>query len=185
VLASATVTTSDPKEGSPISFYSHAISPVSLAANTTYYIAEDLGSSTTANANVTGLTTASEITYEGEVAAMGQGMNPDDRRYWRNVLSRNFRPQFRHRRRGDRGAGARQLGAARRGVVGLGRSTTVLPPQGENAEIRWIFNGSAARRAEIARRGAEQGYILDELARTAKFCSIRRDRIAELGGLAV
>jgi len=28
VLASATVTTSDPKEGSPISFYSHAISPV-------------------------------------------------------------------------------------------------------------------------------------------------------------
>jgi hypothetical protein len=34
VLASATVTTSDPQEGSPILFYSHAIAPVTLAADT-------------------------------------------------------------------------------------------------------------------------------------------------------
>lgn len=48
VLASTTVTTSDPQEGSPVSFYSHAISPVSLLANTTYFIAEDFGSTTQA-----------------------------------------------------------------------------------------------------------------------------------------
>ena len=76
VLASATVKTSDPKEGSPILFYSAAITPVSLMADTTYYIAEDLSNTTTANGNVTGLMTASAIKYGGEVAAAAQGMNP-------------------------------------------------------------------------------------------------------------
>ena len=41
VLASATVTASDPTEGTPILFYSHAIAPVTLAANTSYFIAQD------------------------------------------------------------------------------------------------------------------------------------------------
>jgi hypothetical protein len=76
VLASAKVTTSDPKQGSPISFYSAAITPVSLKADMTYYIAEDLGSTTTANGNVTGLMTVSAIKYGSEVAAAGQGMDP-------------------------------------------------------------------------------------------------------------
>jgi Domain of unknown function (DUF4082)/PEP-CTERM motif len=77
VLASAKVTTKDPKEGSPIMFYSAALkTPIVLAAKTTYFIAEDLGTATMANGNVTGLTTFSGITYKGEVAAMGQGKDP-------------------------------------------------------------------------------------------------------------
>lgn len=77
VLASATVTTGDSQEGSPIKFYSAPLtSPVSLAANTTYYIAEDLASTTMAYVDVTGLTTTSGIKYDGVVAAAGLGMNP-------------------------------------------------------------------------------------------------------------
>jgi PEP-CTERM motif-containing protein len=77
VLASAKVTTTDPKEGSPIMFFSAKLSkPLVLAAETTYFIAEDLGTATTANGNVSGLTTSSAIKYDGEVAAMGQGKNP-------------------------------------------------------------------------------------------------------------
>ena len=76
VLASVAVTTSDPKEGSPISFYSAAISPVSLAANTKYYIAEDLAATTMAYVDVTGLTTSTGITYDGVVAAAGLGQDP-------------------------------------------------------------------------------------------------------------
>jgi hypothetical protein len=60
LLASIRVTTADAKEGSPISFYSAKLAkPVSLAAKTTYFIAEDLGTATLANGNVTELTTSS------------------------------------------------------------------------------------------------------------------------------
>jgi hypothetical protein len=77
VLGSAKVTTSDPKEGSPILFFTAKLSkPIVLAAKTTYFIAEDLGTATLANATVTGLTTSSAIKYDVEVAAMGQGKNP-------------------------------------------------------------------------------------------------------------
>ena len=42
VLRTATISTSDPVEGTgPAQFYSHAIAPVALAAGTTYYIAAD------------------------------------------------------------------------------------------------------------------------------------------------
>ncbi|HEY1686685.1 MAG TPA: DUF4082 domain-containing protein [Tepidisphaeraceae bacterium] len=41
-LASAIVTTSDPSEGSPFTFYSHPITPVNLAADQTYFVAEDI-----------------------------------------------------------------------------------------------------------------------------------------------
>jgi hypothetical protein len=76
VLASATVTTSDPQEGWPIPFYSQPITPVSLAAGETYYIAEDFAPSTTAYLLASGLTTDPEITYGGAVLALGQGQNP-------------------------------------------------------------------------------------------------------------
>ena len=77
VLGSAKVTTSDPKEGSPIMFFTAKLSkPIVLAANTTYFIAEDLGTATLANGTVTGLTTSSTIKYLGEVAVAGQGKNP-------------------------------------------------------------------------------------------------------------
>ncbi len=82
VLASATVTFSDKQEGSPAAFYSQAISPVSLAADTTYYIAQDFSAfsnsafSTHLDFLVTGLTTDAAITFDGEVAAVGLGTNP-------------------------------------------------------------------------------------------------------------
>jgi hypothetical protein len=77
ILASATVTISDPTEGGPTVFYSHAISPVLLAANTTYYIAQDFtGFSTTLDFSVTGLTTNPAITFGAGVLATGLGHQP-------------------------------------------------------------------------------------------------------------
>src|SRR5580658_970170 len=77
ILASVNVTSSDPTEGSPISFFSAAITPVTLAADTTYYIAEDFSSfSTVAEALANGLTTSSLITYIGAVSAPGLGQTP-------------------------------------------------------------------------------------------------------------
>jgi hypothetical protein len=58
-------------------FYSHTLTtPVPLAANTTYYIAEDLASTTMAYVDVTGLTTTPEIKYDSVVAAAGLDMKP-------------------------------------------------------------------------------------------------------------
>jgi hypothetical protein len=76
VLASATVTFSDKQEGSPAAFYSQAISPVSLAADTTHYIAQDFSPLNPLDILVTGLTTDAAITFSGEVAAVGLGTNP-------------------------------------------------------------------------------------------------------------
>ena len=78
VLASATVTNSDPLEGTlPSQFHSHALTtPVSLAANTMYFIAEDLAAATMGYVDVTGLTTTNGITYDGVVAAQTFGQNP-------------------------------------------------------------------------------------------------------------
>jgi PEP-CTERM motif len=77
VLASAKVTNKDPQDGLPIKFFSAALkTPLVLAAGT-YFIAEDLSTTTMANGNVTGLKTSSAaIKWDSEVAAMGQGMNP-------------------------------------------------------------------------------------------------------------
>ena len=77
LLASATVTNKDPQDGSPIKFFSAALkTPLVLAAGT-YFIAEDLATTTMANGNVTGLKTSSAaIKYDGEVAIAGQGKDP-------------------------------------------------------------------------------------------------------------
>ncbi len=61
-LASATVLNTDPIVGAPTSFFSHAISPVPLAAGT-YYIAEDIVAQTPTQWSVSGLTTAPAITF--------------------------------------------------------------------------------------------------------------------------
>jgi hypothetical protein len=78
VLASATVTTSDSTEGSPTSFFSAAITPVTLAANTTYYIAEDVVATAGTSFLVwTGApTTSSLITYGGSVSDNGLAATP-------------------------------------------------------------------------------------------------------------
>ena len=76
-LTSATVTTSDPTEGTGIVFNSHTITPVTLAANTTYYIAEDAPRPQLQYVGVTSTpSTSLGVTYGREVAAIGLGNNP-------------------------------------------------------------------------------------------------------------
>jgi hypothetical protein len=76
LLATATVTNKDPKEGSPIMFFTAKLSKPIVLAVGTYFIAEDLASTTMANGNVKGLTTSKGITFDGEVAIAGQGKDP-------------------------------------------------------------------------------------------------------------
>jgi hypothetical protein len=77
ILAHATVTASDPLEGSPVPFHSHAITPVTLAANQTYYIAQGIRANTTQfYVRTSTPTTSPLITYNGEVAtSSGIGMS--------------------------------------------------------------------------------------------------------------
>ena len=96
VLASATVTASDPREGTPFLFYSHAIAPVTLAANTTYFIAQDFSAAaeTLAYAYTTAVTTSSEITYVSEVTAVGLGLTPTTDAFHGNFNPGEFGPNF-------------------------------------------------------------------------------------------
>jgi hypothetical protein len=78
LLASATVTNKDPKDGSPIKFFSAALkTPLKLDAGT-YFIAEDLATTTMANGNVTGLTpfNTTVLKWDSEVAIAGLGKDP-------------------------------------------------------------------------------------------------------------
>jgi hypothetical protein len=68
ILASATVGPSDPTSGSPTAFYSHAITPVNLAAGTTYYLAQDVS---LVDVSVTGLVTNPAINYLGGLRSAG------------------------------------------------------------------------------------------------------------------
>jgi hypothetical protein len=73
VLASATVSYSDLVEsGNAFSFYAHELStPVSLAANTVYYIAEDVPVNSVFYSNATGIVTDTAISYGAGVSAIG------------------------------------------------------------------------------------------------------------------
>lgn len=66
-LRSATVLNTDPIEGAPTTFYTHAVTPLALAASTTYYIAMDedptFTNATFVQEGASGLTTNSGITY--------------------------------------------------------------------------------------------------------------------------
>ena len=79
-LRSATVLNTDPIEGAPTTFYTHAVTPLALAASTTYYIAMDedptFTNATFVQEGASGLTTNSGITYGSAVAALGFGTNP-------------------------------------------------------------------------------------------------------------
>lgn len=96
VLASATVTTTDPVEGTPIQFYTQAITPVSLAANTTYYIAQDFAAGTTKVLDLAvGVTTDFSITYVKTVTSIGLGLNPtSDNQYGGAYNPAFFGPNF-------------------------------------------------------------------------------------------
>jgi hypothetical protein len=76
VLASALVATSDPVVGAPTTFYSHAITPVSLLANTTYYIVADLVHLDVANDLIGPLTVNPAITYLNTIVGLGAGSFP-------------------------------------------------------------------------------------------------------------
>ncbi len=76
-IASATVTTADPSEGNPTSFYSATLAtPVVLAANTTYLIAEDENAGAYWYGYATPLTTDPSISYAGGISTIGKGKNP-------------------------------------------------------------------------------------------------------------
>jgi hypothetical protein len=94
VLASASVVSSDPTIGNAsYLFNSHAISAVSLSANTTYYIAADIpvGQSYASHATVTQV--APEITYVGGLTSLGLGGKPTSDLF--NLLPQSyFGPSF-------------------------------------------------------------------------------------------
>jgi hypothetical protein len=71
VLAEATVTTADPQEGSPTSFYSASITPVLLQADTTYYIAQFVTAPNGIGYQASGLTVSPLITFGTPVSSQG------------------------------------------------------------------------------------------------------------------
>jgi PEP-CTERM motif len=73
VLASATIFSSDPTDGT---FYFHAITPITLSASSTYYIAADVVTGQLAEYSVTGLTTNPGISFGAAVETDGLGNNP-------------------------------------------------------------------------------------------------------------
>jgi hypothetical protein len=76
-LASATVLPTDPIQGSPTPFFSHAITPLSLAAGQTYYVAEDYvegDPDVLFNATFTNIDPS--VAYGSGVFAFGLGLNP-------------------------------------------------------------------------------------------------------------
>lgn len=76
ILASATVSNTDPAETAGLTWYSHAITPITLAANTKYYIAADLqlGYYTRDETSYPSLTNG--VTYLGGVDEYGTGLTP-------------------------------------------------------------------------------------------------------------
>ncbi|MGA2620563.1 MAG: PEP-CTERM sorting domain-containing protein [Thermoguttaceae bacterium] len=87
VLASTTVLTTDPREGSPIPFYSQAITPVVLAAGQTYYIVENMTPGSSVAIYAYGVTTQSFITYGGGVAEPGLSTYPTTDAFYANYLN--------------------------------------------------------------------------------------------------
>ncbi|HVZ07728.1 MAG TPA: DUF4082 domain-containing protein [Rhodopila sp.] len=76
LVASAMVSTSDPTEGSPLFYSATLTTPVTLDANATYYVVQDLPAGLGAWFTVDTPVTESAITYGAPVSAIGLGMNP-------------------------------------------------------------------------------------------------------------
>jgi hypothetical protein len=76
ILASATLTSSDAKEGAPFAFYTQAIAPVKLAADTTYYVAERFPTASEAYVLPSGLVTNGAITFGNSVGQASAGGAP-------------------------------------------------------------------------------------------------------------
>lgn len=75
-IVSAIITTSNPTEGLPVSFYTQSIAPTLLHPGT-YFIAEDWQADTTVDVEAGGLIVNPDITYVGAVDVYpGIGLNP-------------------------------------------------------------------------------------------------------------
>jgi hypothetical protein len=94
-LASATVLPTDPTEGSPTLFYSHAITPLALEAGQTYYVAEDYAAGDPPSLwHVTFTSVDPSITYGAPVSAFGLGLNPTSNAFSFFIHDGLFGPNF-------------------------------------------------------------------------------------------
>jgi hypothetical protein len=94
-LASATVLPTDPMEGSPTSFYSHAITPVELQAGQTYYVAEDYAAGDPPSLwDITFTSVDPSVTYGAPVSEFGLGLNPMSNVFGFIVHDGLFGPNF-------------------------------------------------------------------------------------------
>jgi hypothetical protein len=95
-ITSATVSTSDTPDGSPVSFYSHTLATsVALTAHTTYYIAEDVIANKTQFYTSVTPTTDSSISYGGGVlSSAGTGYNPTTDAFGGSLGHGYFGPNF-------------------------------------------------------------------------------------------
>jgi hypothetical protein len=75
-LASATVSVLDTTETNGLTWYTQAITPVTLAANTTYYLAQDMDASSPFRGFTSTPTMTLGMTYVGGVSAGAFGVNP-------------------------------------------------------------------------------------------------------------
>ena len=97
-LASATVLPTDPTEGSPTLFYSHAITPVALQAGQTYYVAEDYAAGDPPSLwDVTFTSVHPSVTYGGPGGRLWPGPQSDVECFQLLRSRWPLRPQLRYR----------------------------------------------------------------------------------------
>lgn len=93
ILASAMLSFTDPTEtvGSAV-YHRVSIAPITLLANTKYFITNDIGAGTQFRGFVASVTTDPAITYLGPVSSEGQGGTPTGNT--RNFETGDFGPNF-------------------------------------------------------------------------------------------
>mgnify|MGYP000741466425 CR=1 FL=1 len=95
ILASATVTTSDPTVTAGLTWRSHAITPVTLAANTTYFIASDQPSNLNSFVLTSTPTMSLGVLYQGGINSLGTGGLPLTDAFGSGALGNSyFGPNF-------------------------------------------------------------------------------------------
>ncbi len=75
-LRSTTVTAADPAETAGLTWHSHPISPITLAPDTTYFIAQDVPVNGAAFFQTSTPTLSDGVQYLGGVSGAGAGTNP-------------------------------------------------------------------------------------------------------------
>jgi hypothetical protein len=127
ILASANVTTNDPQDGSPTPFYSQAIDPITLQADTTYYIVQQVcglgdcpdSPTTFFEAATDGFTVDPSITYGAGVSGDLDGLPTTD--FYESDNPSYFGPNFEEATAPEPSTLAMGLSAALLGLAGLRR----------------------------------------------------------------